>query len=169
MYKIYVDYNLICNSGNQALAVINPIIKLKANTAGSFTFTFPPNHPHYNAIERRKSVITVFRDDEEEPIFQGYCTSEAIDFYKQKKITCEGDLAYLNDSILRQHHYEGETVLSLLTSYINLHNAQVDERKQFRIGTVTVSDPNNYISCYTNMNPAMQEIKEELLDDLGGF
>lgn len=169
MYKIYTDGTLFCDSSVFNTNIINPKVTLEANTAGSFSFTIPPDHPNYNAIQRRKTVISVVMDGESEPIFQGYCTEESVDFYKQKTIVCEGELAYLNDSILRQHHYQGETVLSLLTAYINLHNQQVDDFKKFEVGTVTVTDSNNSISCFTNYNSTMTEIKEDLVDDLGGY
>lgn len=169
MYKIYAEGILLCDSRIDELAVISPIVTLGANTAGSFQFTLPPEHPKYCLIKRRTSVISVYRDEEKEPVFQGICTEENIDFYKQKTIICEGELTYLNDSIQRPARYQGITVLELLKTYIANHNAQVDEYKRFEIGTVTVTDPNDYIYCYTNMKSTMTEIKEDLIDDLGGY
>lgn len=169
MYKIYAEGILLCDSRVDELAVISPVVTLGANTAGSFQFTLPPEHPKYDLIKRRTSVISVYRDEEKEPVFQGICTEENIDFYKQKKITCEGELTYLNDSVQRPARYQGVTVLELLKTYIANHNAQVDEYKRFEIGTVTVNDSNDYIYCYTNMNSTMTEIKEDLIDDLGGY
>lgn len=169
MYQIYVDGELFCDSRIDDMAIINPVVRLEANKAGEFTCTMPPEHPKYDLIKKRKSIIEIYRDDEEEPIFSGFCTKETIDFYKQKNIVCEGELSYLNDSIQRPARYQAMTPLSLLTAYINNHNSQVEEHKRFEIGTVTVTDPNNYISCYTNMNSTMKEIKEDLVDDLGGY
>lgn len=169
MYRIYVNKELFCDSRIDDMAIINPVVRLEANKAGDFTCTIPPEHPKYDLIKKRKSEIEIYRDDDAEPIFSGFCVQEIIDFYKQKKIVCEGELSYLNDSILRPARYQGVTPLSLLTAYIQNHNEQVEEQKQFEIGTVTVTDPNNYISCYTNMNSTMKEIKEDLVDDLGGY
>lgn len=169
MYKIYVDNELFCDSRIDDMAIINPVVRLEANKAGEFTCTVPPEHPKYDLIKKRKSEIEIYRDDDAEPIFSGFCVQEIIDFYKQKKIVCEGELSYLNDSIQRPARYQAMTPLSLLNAYINNHNSQVEEQKQFEIGTVTVTDPNNYISCYTNMNSTMKEIKEDLVDDLGGY
>lgn len=169
MYKIYVNGELFCDSRLDELAIVNPVVTLEVNAAGSFEFVVTPTHPYYDKIKKRTSVISVYRDEDTEPIFQGTCVSETVDFFKQKKITCEGELSYLNDSILRPQKYQDVTVLTLLTSYIQQHNEQVEEYKRFEIGNVTVTDPNNYIFCYTNMNPTLKEIKEDLLDDLGGF
>lgn len=167
MYQVFCDNKLIIDSRIDELAVVNPIVDVGANIAGSFTFTFPSVHPFINEINRLTSVVRVERDDK--IIFQGFCSGDSYDIFGNRKITCEGDLSYLNDSILRPARYQGETVLSLLTKYINQHNNQVEERKRFEIGNVTVTDPNDYIYCYTNMNSTMQEIKEDLIDDLGGF
>ncbi|MBQ8982716.1 MAG: phage tail protein [Lachnospiraceae bacterium] len=169
MYKILVDGNTICDSRVDNLMVIDPVVELEANAAGSFQFTMPAGHPGYDSIHRRKSVIAVYRDDAQDPIFKGICTSETVDFFKQKHIVCEGALTYLNDSIQRPARYQNVTPLALIQTYIANHNAQVDAFKQFEVGTVTVTDPNNSIYCYSNMNPTLQEIKEDLVDDLGGY
>lgn len=165
MYKILVDGNVICDSRIEELAVIDPVVKNKVNSAGSFTFTMPPTHPDYGIIKRRKSLITVLQ--EEEIIFQGIAVEEAKDFFNQATYVCEGELTYFNDSIQRQAHYKGLTCRQLLETYVSVHNSQVEEEKQFTVGIVNVQD--DYITCYTNMETTMTSLKEDLVDDLGGY
>ena len=167
MYTIYVNNELFCKSSIEDLAVINPVITQEANKAGTFSFTIPPNHPKYSLIRKRLDLIEVYRDDE--LLFEGVCTEDGTDFFNQRRIDCEGSLTFLNDSTLRPAHRQGLTVRQLLTAYISEHNAAVEEMKQFTVGIVTVTDPNNYITCYTNYNSTMTEIKEDLVDDLGGY
>lgn len=167
MYTIYVNNELFCKSSIEDLAVINPVITQEANKAGTFSFTIPPNHPKYSLIRKRLDLIEVYRDDE--LLFEGICTEDGTDFFNQRKIDCEGSLTFLNDSTLRPAHRQGLTVRQLLTAYISEHNAAVEEMKQFTVGIVTVTDPNDYITCYTNYNSTMTEIKEDLVDDLGGY
>ncbi len=167
MYKVYCDDTLVCDSRVEELALTDPVVNLEENKAGSFSFKMPPAHPLYGSIKRRKSVIQVYQNDD--LIFSGICIKEKEDFYKQKVITCEGELTYLNDTIQRPKYYQGKNVRGLLEAYIAVHNSQVEERKQFTVGMVTVSDDNDYISCYTNMQTTMKELKEDLVDDLGGF
>lgn len=169
MYKIWVDGQIFCDSRIDALAVLNPVVTLEANAAGSFVFTIPPDHPKYDVINRRKSIISVIRENETEPIFQGICTEENIDFFKQKKITCEGELTYLNDSVLRPNVYRNMNVIELLRQYIEYHNQCVEDSKKFEVGTVTVADQNVSLFRYTNYNSTMQEIKEDLIDNYGGY
>lgn len=167
MYKILCDNLIMCDSRIEELALISPVVTLEENKAGSFTFTIPPTHPQYDVIQKRKTIVDVYQD--EELIFSGVCVEESKDFYNQKKIYCEGELTFFNDSIQRPARYQGVNVRELLESYINIHNAQVEENKKFTVGIVTVKDNNDYIYCYTNYNSTMTELKEDLVDDLGGF
>ena len=169
MYKILCDNQLMYDPRIEELALINPIVNLEENKAGSFSFTMPPDHPLYDSVKRRKSVIQVFRDDEEDPLFSGMCIEVDQDFYNQKDVYCEGELSYLNDSIQRPCRYQEISVRGLLEAYIANHNEQVEEEKRFKVGMVTVTDNNDSLYRYTNMNSTMQELKEDLVDDLGGY
>lgn len=167
MYKVMCDGVTICDSRVDELALINPVVKLEENKAGSFTFMLPPAHQKYDEIKKRKSMIQVYLDDE--MIFSGVCVEESKDFYKQKTITCEGELSFFNDSVQRPRRYQGMTVRGLLEAYVSNHNEQVEASKRFTVGQVTVTDPNDYIYCYTNMESTMKCLKDDLVDDLGGI
>ena len=167
MYTVRLDDKKIYDARIDDLTLIEPAIELEENNAGSFSFTIQNNHPSYNDIKRRKSIIKVYEDDE--IIFAGMVYEIEEDFYKNKKVYCEGELSYLNDTIQRPAEYHDMTVRGLLETYIENHNAQVEPEKQFKLGMVTVKDPNNSIYCYTNMETTLSCIKDDLLDDLGGI
>ena len=167
MYKVYCDKTLMYDPRIEELALINPVVELEENKAGSFSFKMPPGHPLYSSVKRRKSVMQVYQDDE--LLFSGMCIEVKEDFYKRKDIYCEGELSYLNDSIQRPNRSQDVSVRGLLEAYIANHNAQVEEEKRFTVGMVTVTDNNNSLYRYTNMNSTMQELKEDLVDDLGGY
>jgi hypothetical protein len=167
MYRVFYNNTLIADSRIEDLAIINPVVSLKVNCAGTFTFTMPSNHPYYDLIQKKIGLIKVFRDEEQ--IFEGDCVRTTVDFFKQKKFECEGDLAFLNDTFLRPGRVEDLTSRQLLERYIASHNALVSAEKRFTVGQVTAHDSNDSISCYTNYNSTMTEIKEDLIDDIGGF
>lgn len=167
MYKVLCDGTLICDARIDELALINPVIELEENKAGSFTFMIPDIHPMYELIKQRKSILEVYQD--EELIFCGICIEVTTDFYKQKNVYCEGELTYFNDSVQRPARYQNITVRGLLEAYINNHNTQVDDYKKFRLGIVTVMDSNDSIYCYTNMESTMECLQKDLVEDLGGF
>lgn len=167
MYRAYCDGALMYDSRIEELALVNPVLNLEENKAGSFSFLLPPEHSTYNIVKKRKSLIDVYQDDEW--LWSGICIKDGADFFNQKNIYCEGELSFLNDSIQRPARYQGITVRGLLEAYIANHNAQVEEAKRFTVGVVTVTDPNDSLYCYTNMESTMQALKEDLVDDLGGF
>ncbi len=169
MYKIYLDGKLFCTPQAEELAICNPVVSIERNKAGTFKFTVPPGHPRYDDIIERRSVFEVYRNDEKEPIFAGPCMKVSKNFFKQKTVECEGELTYFNDSIQRPKKYQGVSVRQLLENYVASHNAQVDEWKRFTVGVVTVKDSNDYIYCFTNNNSTMTELKEDLVDDFGGY
>lgn len=167
MYKIIVDGKLFCSSKIEELAVINPQIDQEANKAGTFTFTLSPTHPYYDMIKRRSSIIDVYRDDEEEPLFEGVCVETTVDFWKQKKFTCEGELTFLNDSILRLQEWSDRTSRQIIESFIYQHNLGVETKKQFTVGQVTVNVTHkNYAADYIS---TMEALKEAFVDDYGGY
>ena len=167
MYRVLCDGLPIYDLRDENLVLIDPKLDLEVNKAGSFSFKMPPQHPQYYLPQQMLSCIQVFQDSEE--VFSGRITGCKIDFYNRKQITCEGQLAYLNDSIQRPAEYHDVTVRGYLETLIAEHNKQVAKDKQFKVGIVTVTDSNDSLYRYTNYNSTMKEIKEDLVDDLGGY
>lgn len=165
-YKVLLDGEVFCASFTEDTAILDPKVKLEANKAGSFTFRMLPDHPYYDALQLRASLLDVYQNDE--LIFEGVPVSIEVDFWKRKKVTCEGELTFLNDSILRQLNPTHKTVSELLGYYLERHNNQMNNWKQFQLGTVTVGS-GLYLNRYTNYNTTLSQIAEDLVDDLGGF
>lgn len=168
IYKVFCDNELIYTTGvDSDLILISPSVTVELNKSGSCEFTVPPTHPAYDKIQKLVSEISVYSDDE--LIFCGRPTEVSLDFWNRKKIHCEGELSYLTDSIQRPAEYHNVTVRGYLETLIEIHNGQVGEDKQFQVGRVTVTDPNDSIYRYTNWENTLTSIKEDLVDDLGGY
>lgn len=61
-------------------------------------------------------------------------------------------------------------VTELFTYLINQHNEQVEETKRFKVGNVTVTDPNDYINrSNVTYETTFDILKTRLLDTLGGY
>lgn len=168
MYIISVDGQVLYSPNliNEGYSVLNPKLTMEVNKSGSLEFLLPPNNPRYNSIQKLKSIIQVFDNNEE--IFRGRVLHDEKDFYKRKSVYCEGELAFLLDSIQRIYDYSG-TVEGLFTQYITNHNEQVEEEKQFTVGDVTVTDRNNYIHYSSTQYPnTWEEINKKLIDTHGG-
>ena len=167
LYRGYCDGILLYHSKLESLKIFNPSLELELNKTGSFEFALPQNHPRYSSIRKMKSVITVYQD--EYLLFRGRVLDEEIGFYNERKVICEGELAYLLDSIQRPYDYTG-TIEGFLHLLIDSHNAQVEEAKWFTVGNVTVTDPNDYI-VRSNIEyvSVWEEMQKKLIDLLGGY
>jgi hypothetical protein len=169
MYRIYVDGNLLYvpTLAKEGYAVSNPKLEVELNKAGSLQFNLPPTNVMYDDVKKLKSVITVF--DEKEEIWRGRVLHDEKNFYNQKETYCEGELAFFLDSIVRPYSYKG-SVSGLVKKYVNEHNDQVDDWKQFKLGNVTVTDPNDYITRESSDYPnSFDEMQSKLVDLLGGY
>lgn len=170
MYRVYCNDSPLYDLRDEDLVLISPTIKIGENTAGSFEFSILPKHPHYEEVNELTSVITAYDGDEE--IFCGRVVEITKDLYNRKKVICEGELAYFNDSIQRPAKYQGLTVRGYLETLVNIHNQQVKNQgidKTFKVGAVTVQDSNDYVYKYTNWESTLEVIKTDLLETYGGY
>lgn len=170
MYRVYCNDSPLYDLRDEDLVLISPTVKIGENTAGSFEFSILPKHPHYEEVNELTSVITAYDGDEE--IFCGRVVEITKDLYNRKKVICEGELAYFNDSIQRPARYQGLTVRGYLETLINIHNQQVKNQgidKTFKVGAVTVQDSNDYVYKYTNWESTLEVIKTDLLETYGGY
>ena len=167
MFNVYCDSFLIYDDQLDELKIFNPSVVLELNKTGSFVFTVFSDHPYYHGIKKLKSIITVYQD--EFLLFRGRVLDEEIGWHNEKTFTCEGELAFLLDSIQRPYDYSGG-VSAFLSQLLTSHNAQVEEEKRFTLGNVTVTDPNDYITR-SNIDYAntWEEMQKKLIDLLGGF
>lgn len=166
-YRIYAGQWLLHDDRLEELKVLSPRLALEVNKTGSLEFSIYPDHPYYNNIAKLKTIITVYQDDL--LLFRGRVLNDEKGFWNEKQVVCEGQLAFLLDSIQRPYNFTG-SVLEYFTQLISNHNAMVEAEKQFVVGNVTVTDPNEYI-VRSNIDPVntWEEINKKLLELLGGF
>lgn len=169
VFEVYAGDMLIHHSQSPSpdVKIITPKLTLQVNSAGSFTCKIPPSNIGFDTVERLTTVITVKKDGVD--LWGGRIISEEADFWGNRSLTCEGELAYLNDTSQPPHEYHGLTVRGFLQTLINIHNTKVDSSKQFSVGVVTVTDPNDSLYRYTNFESTMEAIKEKMIDRLGGY
>jgi hypothetical protein len=168
MYSIYADDICIYNDAFALdnMKVIDPKLTLEDNAAGSLSMILPPSNIGYGTIIRMVSDISVHKDGEE--IWAGRVLSEDKDFWNNRVLYCEGELAFLNDSTQPPAEYYGQTVRGFLETLINIHNSKVADDKQFTIGSVTVTDSDDPLYRYTNYEKTIECINEKLVKKLGG-
>ncbi len=128
-------------------------------------FTVPPDHPYYNDVIPLSGDVETYEDSD--LLFSGRIIDVTRDFNNRKAVVCEGNLARLNDVILRPYEYTG-TVSGYVTFLINQYNAVSDW--PISVGTVNVTDSNdNIVRANSDYPTVWAEIKNKLLGLLGGY
>ena len=167
VYTVYCDNELLFDPRIDELAIFNKKIALEVNKTGSFDFKIYPSHPMYDRIKRLKSSIEVYQDAY--LVFRGRVLDDKLDFNNAKDVICEGDLAFLNDGIVRPYTYSG-SVSGFLSYILAEYNAQVEVAKRFVLGNVTVTDPNDYITRSSiTAASAWDVVNDKLIKLLGGY
>ena len=168
MYSIYADDLCIYSdiSPMESVKLQSPVLTLSDSSAGSLKMTVPPTNAGYGYMNRLTTSITVKKNGEE--IWSGRILTEEGDFYNNRILYCEGELAFLNDSIQPQGEFHNISVSSFFTHLITVHNSQVEADKRFTVGNVTVTDSNDSLYRYTNYESTIECIYDKLIDKLGG-
>ena len=168
-YRLYANDELIFASdwADPEYQLISPIIKMEANKAGSVEFTMLPRHPFYDTLSIMKTRIDVYRD--EELIFSSRVLSNDTDTYKQRKVYCEGALAYLVDSIFGPSKGT-RTTEEHFRLLIDSHNAQVEDTKKFTVGSIEIDEKaESHIFGEDNYRETFSAIQSDLIDSFGGY
>ena len=163
MYRIFLDDDLFYDPRIPDLSLTNLTCELEVNKTGTLKFTIPATHPKKDALKKMYSELSLYQD--EDWLYSGRVLSDEVDFYGNRTVECEGELSYLLDSIQRYHEYHDISVKDYFTDLIAKHNADVDERKRFTVGQVTVVDNNDSLYRYTNYENTLTAIKEDLIEN----
>ena len=170
MFTFFKDKEEIYNPvAADTLPVIDPSLSVELNKAGSASFTLPPKHPFYNNLPKLASWITI--QDQNSILWRGRVLDSTDDNKKNRNFIAEGQLAILNDSIIRPYSYTG-TVRNYLAFLINQHNEQqTDPHKKITLGTVNVTSPEGSTIKRKSRQyaSAWNEINSNLIGPLGGY
>ncbi|MBO5348997.1 MAG: phage tail protein [Clostridia bacterium] len=174
MYQITCDNQIIYDIRSKDRIVTSPKLVLATGKNGTLSFRIPKTNPMFDYINLKKSIFRVYQVDIKDKkkiytqLFRGMATTRDEDFYSRGQISCEGELAFFNDSIIRPYKYNGD-VIDLFKKYVNEHNSKVDEQKKFYVRNCTVTDSNNYITRANENYPSTkEEMDNKLIGYLGG-
>ncbi|MFD1466468.1 phage tail protein [Lapidilactobacillus mulanensis] len=167
MYYAMLDDELLYDPRAKGYEIFDPKLSLEVNKNGTFTFTIHQYHPLYNRIAKRKSIVEIYQDNALR--FRGRVLDDQTALSNAKTVTVEGEMTYFNDTILRPYEYTG-SVEGYLSLIIDQHNTQVGTDKQFKLGKVTVTDPNDVIVRSDSTYPKTWDVVEDkLIKSLGGY
>lgn len=149
------------------IQLLEPVVTLEMGTNGTFKFKIVAAHPNKDKILSLKSEVSVY--DNDELIFCGRPIGDESNFWLVGEVTCEGDLAYLIDSIQRPFTFTGSTP-EFIQKVIQVHNSQVDPEKQFKVGNTTVADSSpDVVRKNEKCENTLKTLRAQLVERNGGY
>ncbi|WP_161667475.1 phage tail spike protein [Enterococcus gallinarum] len=155
------------------LKLFDPKIVKAVGAIDSFSFSIYPNHSAYNKLNYLTTLVEVWNEMENILLFKGRVL-EPTDSMKEtgeffKEIICEGELAYLHDSVQKWGKWQNLTPAQFFKALIDEHNSQVEEYKQFTVGQVNVTNSTDNVYRYTDDDvDTYDTIQDKLIERLGG-
>lgn len=154
--------------------------EMTLDESGSLTLTMPSSHPLHGSIAVMSAAHEVTLEEDGVELFRGRVRSVVTGDTGDDDITCEGQLAYLNDSIVEPYGTYADTSSTpawstvvdgapsaLWAWYVQQHNAQVDGTQQFNLGANEL-DSEPVTRSSTQWPTTGAEVKDKLLDhDMG--
>lgn len=182
-YKIYwrnpdsTEDHLVHSSNaiDPNLHVEEPTLDQAVNAHGSLSFKILPTHPEYNNIRALMTIVTVYNGDD--LIFRGRVIETTQDIYGIISVYCEGELAFLCDSVHTPFVYGGSTATpgDLFRRLIANHNAYTtsvdnsNREKLFTIGQVTVKGQKGYTYSADTAKSTWDLLIDGLINQVGGY
>lgn len=141
------------------------------NAVDSFSFTIYPNNVGYDLLKPLTTSVKVYDESADKDIFIGRVLKCPDSMDERglicRKVTCEGRLGWLYDSVQPYVEYKMVGISTVLSSFLSKHNAQVGADKRIELGQVTVTASNNH--TYTaNWDKTMDVIADKLIGKFGG-
>lgn len=167
IFRVYVDGQLFYHPHLSQLAITKAQVQENAENIDSLTLAAPFNHPYLSMVKPMTSTIVCKKDGR--TVFEGRALDDGSDFYNTHTWACESCLAYLKDTIQPPYDYSG-TLKGLLEYFLSEHNKNVEEKKRFTVGNVTVTDDNDYVHYSSSeYSVTLDAIKSKLLNTHGGY
>ena len=180
MYQITYDHYILYDprfaTAEDKLMITEPDVYLAVGKAGEMSFVLQPDHPYLDRLQRMQGVVSLL--DDGVPVYRGRITKDNATYYGSRKITTEGLMACLNDSVIppfsfpgdveEDEEYQTAAASGKVVEYffrwvLARHNAQVSEAQQIKPGVCTVTDSNNYIArSSTEYLPTMEVLTTRL-------
>lgn len=174
MYKVTYDNKLLYAPNIGDLLLSDFSHEQIVNQIDWCRFSLPSGHRLKGKTESMK-IVKIYDDDE--ILFYGRTTIGDTDMETTTEITCEGALGFLSDITLPKYETGRGGVPNNVTGYfiwmINQYNSKADSDKKFAIGRIETGSLEPYGNVLTRKNTnyptVWDEIKEKIIDTLGGY
>jgi hypothetical protein len=166
MIQIYADGALVYDSRLEEYDLQGLTVTTGLNKGGTAEIIMPPAHPAYESFVSYRTVVEIYRDSA--LLFRGRALYASDNAQNTRTVLCEGERCFFLDAISRPYTYQA-TPAEVFAAVIAEYNRQVEDFKRFKVGTVTVTDPNDYIRLESESAESVQDTLNKLVSRCGGF
>lgn len=170
MIKIYADGDLVYDSRlrtpGKDYTLLGLAITKGLNKGGTAQISIPPGNPIYSSFIGHRTIVDIFQDNLRK--FRGRALYPEDDWLNCRTWMCEGELCFFQDGTSRPYLYQG-TPAEIFTAVVEGYNSQVEPFKQFKVGTITVTDPNGYVRLESENAEQTLATLNKLIERCGGY
>lgn len=174
MYFVYLDGEVI-HSPYPRTKKLSAGIVTERDLIDTFEFEVNQKNPAWDSIKPLKSIVRVINANTGYELFNGRVFAPTHSFGKEgmrARYVATDRMSYLNDSRQTMYYHEGNNISAFIQHVLNVHNNLLinSPEKQFKLGNVTVTDPNDQMKRFINDGDnTLDVLKNQLKETLGGF
>lgn len=167
MYSLKIEDQFLYKEGFMELAMAsNPVIELELNKSGMLDFEIQPSHPFYERLHKLTTYIDLYNDDDWLWRFRIINTEE--DFYKIRRVECEGILSVFYDTVQRPYAHRG-SIKDFLNQLLQVHNSQVEEDKKFVLGYTDFLEMEEKDWIDEGYSNSLSVLNNQIINNYGGY
>lgn len=106
MITIYIDNKKIYDPRIEKLQLEEAELSQAKNKAGTLKLVLPADHAYSDMIVT-PGITRVTVKEDEDILFKGRIIRDNPDFWENSEYMAEGQLAYLNDTVVRPYEFSG--------------------------------------------------------------
>ena len=158
MYTITHNGATLYDPRLQGYPVDKPKLTRESNVFDSLTFTLYPQHPAYEHLEKKSSILNLYLD--------GTLLSQFVPTYRRRvfnggiEYKCKNIICFLDDFYYRPLEYSG-TAAGLIGEVLTAYNARVDTAYQITAGNIHAASVEYKVSDPKTLWEALQDIVEQ--------
>lgn len=161
------EKKLLCSTGSMSRVMSFHELNMQLSQPGEMKMRIPAENPALQEIAYLADEITFERNGNE--LFRGEAVQDEDDVLNTGEVKVEGALGYLRKINMEPYEYSG-SVSGYVDMLLNFYNARAADNRKIQKGSVTVTDPNDYItrsdSEWVNI---LRLLEEKLVKKLGGY
>ena len=174
MYFVWLDGTLI-HSPYPRTTKLSAGVVIERDFIDTFEFEVNKSNPAWDAVVPLKSIVRVVNANTGYELFNGRVFAPTHSFGGEgmrAKYVATDRMSYLNDSRQTMYYHEGNNISAFLQHILTEHNAMLPNspEKHFKLGSVTVTDPNDLMKRFINDGDnTLDVLKTQLKETLGGY